>query len=419
MTGTLLATTPKADVHALAFGGIMVYTCFPQIRDMLRRKFGDDYVLLFAEPEENKQTSEIDWYTPVYGTPRKLEDLPDEQRESIAEKITSMAKDIQDFAEELMRSPDQMKVTRGNILRLALCYPDNSYIYVSGDQPVFVCWGFGPGTPGVEPKDLTRLWAKKIVRPAPVPEPETAPGHDPEPIPEPAPKAEPVVTPVPVARNWGCLWWLLPFFLLPLLLWLLFTSFGGLPAIAGKSFFQGPALSFLEEPGSRASDIAALRTEIDSLQAQLDKHIALCLPEAPKAAVTPPATPPAIVDEGESLVIPDKSEDTRFLEGEWLCRTGLANASTGNPVEVIFNYDSQGRGKATVFDRSDRCVGDATAELKDGELVMAVEAMMCDRPGKYFSPVKIICKNTDGSAADCAGVNQDGSTWRANFIKVK
>ncbi|MBD5641840.1 MAG: hypothetical protein HDQ91_05430 [Desulfovibrio sp.] len=412
MTGTLLATTTKASVHALAFQGILAYANYPQIRDMLRRKFGDDYVLLFAEPVENRQTSEIDWYTPVYGSPRKLEELPQQQREAAVAKISGMAKEIQAFAEELMRSPDQMKVTRGNILRLALHYPDESYIYVCGDQPVFVCWGFGPGTPGVEPKDLTRLAA--AAPPPPTATPESA--AEPE-KPAEAPRAA-VVQVASGPRFYGWLWWLLPLFLLLLLLWLLFTSFGGLPTIAGKTLFEGPALAFLEGPESRRAELLDLRAEVDNLRAQLDRHVALCVPEQSKAPeAKPPVSGPE--PEGESLVIPEKGDDTRFLQGEWLCRTGLMNVHTREPVEVIFTYDGAGRGKATVVDKSDRCTGDAAAELHNGELVMTVRQQVCERSGRAYNPVKIICRNAEGASASCTGVNEDGTVWQANFLKVK
>lgn len=420
MTGTLLATTPKASVHALAYQGIMVYTCFPQIRDMIRRRFGDDYVLLFAEPIENRQTSEIDWYTPVYGSPRKLIDLPAEQQSTVADKIGGMARDIQDFAEELIRSPDQMKVTRGHILRLALQYPDESYIYISGDQPVFVCWGFGPGTPGAEPKNLTRL---AFMRP-----PESAPQPEPAPVKEQAavePKKEeeakkapvaPVVASAPFVWSFGCLWWLLPLLLALLLFWLLFASFNGLPAIAGKTLFLGPDLAFLDEPQSRKSEILNLRSEIDHLRSQLDNHVALCMPEKSMAVKEPEEAP---VQEGEGLVIPEKGDDTRFLQGEWLCKTGLANVSTREPVVVMFAYDGQGRGKATVIDRDDRCTGDASAELKDGVLLMSVGEQRCSNSDRSYNPVNIKCENTDGEAASCRGINHDGTVWEATFVKVK
>lgn len=41
MNGTLITSTPKSSMHALACQGIMVASCYPQLRDMLRKKLGD------------------------------------------------------------------------------------------------------------------------------------------------------------------------------------------------------------------------------------------------------------------------------------------------------------------------------------------------------------------------------------------
>ncbi|MBQ9451717.1 MAG: hypothetical protein IJU65_00260 [Desulfovibrio sp.] len=126
MTGTFIASTPKAHMHALAYQGIMVSECFPQLRDMLRRKFGDDYVLLFAEPVFNQTEGSVDWYTPVQGTVQQLSDLPQQEQNTIRSTLMHMGNEIRRFAEELKQSPDALKLTRGNLLELALSFPDDS-----------------------------------------------------------------------------------------------------------------------------------------------------------------------------------------------------------------------------------------------------------------------------------------------------
>ena len=73
MNGTLITSTPKSSMHALACQGIMVASCYPQLRDMLRKKLGDDYVLLFAEPMPNSADNSIDWYTTQIVTVLNLE----------------------------------------------------------------------------------------------------------------------------------------------------------------------------------------------------------------------------------------------------------------------------------------------------------------------------------------------------------
>lgn len=425
MTGTLIATTEKAAAHALAFQGIMVYSCFPQIRDMLMRKFGDEYVLLFAKPVENVQTNEIDWYTPVNGTPKSLKNVAPEARAAACEKAASMAKDIQAYAEELIQSPDPLKVTRGNILRLALSYPDESYIYVIGEQPVFICWGFGPGAAGVEPKDLSRLAVSRPVSPPRVEK--TPPAAD-----APAATAGDKGRSIPFA--WAWLWWLLPLLVACLLILFLFTSFGGEPPLGGTAIFHGPELPFLAEAPDHSHEISVLRNEIDDLRLKLDQHIALCIPEKAPIAVAPQASAPALStpppaeipilpeDSGvasDSLVIPEEAQDASFLEGRWLCETGLANTRTNEPVQFAFEFGANGAGTGTVYEKSDTCAGATRAEMQNGELMIHVDPQICAKSGGKYMPLNIVCKNAAGASAICQGVNEDGSTWSANFRRVK
>lgn len=426
MTGTLIATTQKAAVHALAFQGIMVYSCFAQIRDMIRRKFGDEYVLLFAKPVENTQISEIDWYTPVFGAAQSLDSLSPDARDAAYKKASSMARDIEAYAEELIHSPDPHKVTRGNILKLALCYPDDSYIYVIGEQPVLVCWGFGPGTPGVEPQNLTRITAvREQTTPSPPPPPRAEPAAEPQPV-----AAMPVAS-RPLSPGW--LWWLLPLLAACLLICLLFTSFGGAPSIAGTTLFNMPAL--FAAPADRNAEIAALENEISALRGKLEKHAALCVPEKrpeeitvkpPVAALPEPApdkpveiTPEERNQANEDLVIPKHAEDTSFLEGRWICETGLANIRTHEPVQFAFEFGRNGKGRATVYEKNDQCTGATRAELRNGELRFIVDPQLCAKGNNQYMGLSIVCRDAGGAKTQCVGVNEDGTTWSADFKKVR
>ena len=228
MNGNFIVNTPKYQMHALAYQRIIVMDCYAQIRDLLRGRLGDDYVLLFAEPVSNAADNSVDWYTPVQGTPRRLLELPEAEQDAIREKLAHMAEEIRHVAQELKNSPEQTRVGRGAILELALRYPDEQSLFVIGGQPVFTCWGFGPGTPGAEPQDLSRL-SRKAVRATVVPE------------------GAPAVAPLVVERRSSWLRWLLPFLLLLLLLFVLVTSFGSWPALSGFTLFHAPALPFGNE----------------------------------------------------------------------------------------------------------------------------------------------------------------------------
>lgn len=420
MSANFIVNTPKSRMHALAHQGIMAADCFSQIRDMLRRRFDDDYVLLFAEPVPNDADASIDWYTPVQGAVQPLTDLPEEEQNLLRDKLAQMASDIRRHAEELKQSPDSERATRGAILLLALAYPGEEALFVAGGQPVFTCWGYGPGTPGAEAQDLSRL--ARLVRTAPVAAAFAPPPAAPPPEPPPESR-KPVPVPVPPPQGQGggrgCLFWalwLLPLLLLLLLILLPFIGIGGVPALSGRTLYNIP----YELP---AHDLEALRTRNESLERDIAALNARLKTQAARCGETPPApaAPPAPPEEprGEELVIPEAPTGMSFLRGRWLCETGLVN-DDNEPVVVEFTFDEQGRGQATVFekDQRDRCVGKAEASMSEaGLLRIEVEQQRCGRGGAY-SQQKIDCRNSPaGTSAECSGTNRTGG-WNARFFRM-
>lgn len=398
MSGTRIATTSRAGMHALAFQGIAPSASFPQIRDMLLRKFGDEYVLLFARPAENTADGSIDWYSPVQGEPRRLGDLPPERERAARERLAHMGGEILRYAEELIHSHDPLKVTRGNILKLALCYPDDSALYVVGDQPVFTCWGFGPGTPGVEAANLSRLA---------VPAGEAPRGT------AAAPASPPPAPPAPEKRGGaGCLWWLLPFLLACALCFLLFTSFAGLPAPGGTALLYLPGPDFLAAPPPRQKELDRRAAEIAELRQKAEAHAALCR-KAPAGGATAPAAPK------NQLVIPEGARDPGFMAGRWRCDTGLANTRTGEAVVFEFSFDAKGKGQGIVHEQHDRCAGDATARFDNGLLHIDLGPQQCENSSTGYARVSIDCRASTGGASQCVGVNDDGTRWDADFHRVR
>lgn len=425
MAGNLIATTPKIDMHALAFQGIMVYTCFSQIRDMLRRKFGDDYVLLFAEPVENVADGKIDWYSPVQGKPQPLAGLPEEAQAPVIEKVSHMANEILSYADELIHSREPLKITRGNILKLALRYPGQDALFLVGQQPVYTCWGFGPGTPGAEAKYLTRLapdtkkvapTAQQLVKEAVEETAEKAV----EPSAAEKPKSAPLSSSASAPFGWGWLWWIWPLCALALLILLLFSSFGTLPALSGITLWHLPGLPFDAEPEAPQTQIADLRSKVTDLQNRYYRHIDQCVPQKAPVQQALPAEPKSEVPVNpplEELSIPKNAENTEFLEGIWHCRTGLANTKTGEPVQVTLKFDKNGVGMSTIYEKFGQCHGPARAKLNNGVLYIDVQEQVCPDDQKYV-PMHIECDDANGSTI-CHGINPDKSTWDANFLKVQ
>lgn len=405
MTGTFIVSTPKSSMHALAFQGITASSCYAQIRDMLLHKFGDEYMLLFARPAENTGNGEIDWYSPVQGPVQKLVDLPEEEQADIEKTLAHMASEMLAYAEDLIHSENRLKITRGNILRLALSYPDRASLYVVGKQPVFTCWGFGPGTPGVEPENLWRVARTVPSRAAQ----KTAP-----------PEAGSQQA-IPVSRP-GYLWWLLPVILGLLLFCLLFGSFGNIPALSGHTLFSVPGFGFLGPKGDYPEKNADLSKEIDVLESRLKTHMALCLPksenkEESHAAIEPQSIPKAT--NLPKLVIPENTENTDFLEGRWLCETGLASMRTNEPIKVYIRFGRDGKGEATVYEKNDKCIGDAGATMKDDVLHIDVGTQKCEKSGHSYDPVSIDCRNGAGNQTECFGRYTYGHSWSADFVRVQ
>ena len=426
MSGNLITNTALASMHALAFQGIMVTDCYPQLRDIIRHRLGEEYALLFAEPAPNPSSQSIDWYTPVQGTARPLLDLPVEEQNPLRERLAGMAQEVQRLADELKQAPDHIKRTQGNILELGLLYPGDQCLFVVGGQPVFTCWGFGPGTVGASAQTLTHITTitPPIITPPIKKENEPEKGNLP-PITEAAKSnTETTLPPTPgpqVSRGFGWLWWIIPLLLLLLLLWLLFTSFNGRPALLGIDLFRMPLPPFCEEKAlSRQKELEALenaadalRREIKELQALLDEHVALCRPKP--EPITEPAVKP------KELVIPDKPQDMAFLQGHWSCETGLVKKRTKEPIVVEFEFDSTGKGKGHVFEKNNSCTGVAQGRMTpEGELVITLDEQVC-RDGSRYTKQRILCRSGEGigAAAVCLGQNADGSRWDARFIRTR
>lgn len=166
-------------MEALAYQGILVTNCHTQIQGALERSLSHEHALLFAEPVYDDASDTIDWYTEASGKVQPLADLPIETQDQVRARIKDMAAEISAQAEELRNSLDGQRSSRGNILALALQFPGTENIFLVGQQPVIICWGFANGTYGAQPQDLVRLGAASAAKPvatsSDTPAPDSAP----------------------------------------------------------------------------------------------------------------------------------------------------------------------------------------------------------------------------------------------------
>ena len=140
------------------------------------------------------------------------------------------------------------------------------------------------------------------------------------------------------------------------------------------------------------------------------------------ASVTPPASGQknasasqrAASNNESALKLPAEDGSISFMQGKWLCRTGLVRTSDNQPVVVEFAFDKNGKGTSTIREQSGKAFrSSATASYRDGILRVKTSQYLSDRgPGAYNSN-DIICRNAGGHA-ECAGKNGN-VTWEANF----
>lgn len=123
-----------------------------------------------------------------------------------------------------------------------------------------------------------------------------------------------------------------------------------------------------------------------------------------------------------SMLTLSQTEDgsMAFLEGRWLCNTGLARTTDNQPVKVEFAFDKNGKGEALVRERSGKVYkGSAEATFKNGTLRINTSRYYgpTQADGTYSSST-IRCQN-EGGYALCSGRNGGVSWSNARFTRIK
>ncbi|MDR1947446.1 MAG: SrfA family protein [Desulfovibrio sp.] len=470
MSSTLIATTRRGAYNALRFQGILVTESYVQLASLLEKQLSPRHARFLAEPAHDASGSSTDWYARTDEKIRLIAELPEEEKSEALRAVAAVASDIRDLAEKLKAAPDASSVIRGNILSLALHYPGEKKLYIAGDQPLLICWGFDPGSPDIQPEDLVRLGvtppARKASAAAAVPAGESAASD--------APRTVKAVAPFPI---WNALLRLLAGLVLVLALYFLIALLTGpsgcLPSGArpgGCSPSPQVADKKAEVPERDAELLRglsaeqekeeSLRRELADLRRRLEARILECprtpppLPEPEKKEVPPPAlqdlmpvTPdpepvPPVPEpkpkpapeqapkpkaprqkKGEDLKIPEdarKNNDMSFLEGCWNSDSGLVDSS-GDPVIVTYCFDGKGSGTRAITrkQKGDRCAGPVRARFdQSGKLLIDADGAPCPR-GSAFVPHRVECLPGAGGDASCNGREQGGfkNRWNAKFRK--
>src|SRR5215468_2434749 len=292
---TTLIVTTRSGVRPLGVRGEPLYNAAPQLRRVVRRRLGDAAADLLAEPQLHEDGKAIDWYAAWSGSVQPVSALPAEKRQVVLADVEHTLADIRRLGDALAGAgPREEMGVVGLSLQLAARAPAESFIFMVGERPVIVCWGYErEAATGLLPATLPRPPQRVSILEAPA-------------LPPVRPIGRPAV--IPWARTL-----LLALPLILLLLggaWLLRDLLPATPDVALATREGPPAPPAAEPPSDplpalkaaysrEESRGRALQIVLSAVETELKKRIADCKPpEPPKEAPKPPpqvalAPPPA------------------------------------------------------------------------------------------------------------------------------
>lgn len=281
---TLIMTT-RLGVRPLGVRGDPLHAVAGQLLSVIRRRLGDGPADLLADPQLRESGDGIDWYAARGGNVRKLADLGEDERTRTLGTVETHLAAIRALGAQLQASDSEEARLIGRSLELSTARPSDDFVFVVGDQPVIVAWGY-------EADAAAGLQAFAL---APVPAPALPAAF----------ASAPAVLPATRIVGWAP-WFSALLFGLLLLLLLLLTSWllracAPVDPDVNIATIETPAPPAPEPPPDptpllKASldqahaDEQKLKAELASLQAELKTRLAQCKPiEPPKP---PPAPPP-------------------------------------------------------------------------------------------------------------------------------
>jgi hypothetical protein len=147
---TLVSTT-LAGARPLGMRGEPLHAAQDQIRGALRRRLGERYSRLLADAQAYDGGRSIKWYTNAPGPVIRLADLPESRRQALLHEIDGLMGDVEALSRRYGQSSNEDGRLLGQALALAAQRPSDDYLFLVGDQPVIVCWGYEAGSDGTPP----------------------------------------------------------------------------------------------------------------------------------------------------------------------------------------------------------------------------------------------------------------------------
>ena len=140
---TTLIVTTRSGVRPLGVRGEPLHNAAPQLRRVVRRRLGDDAAGLLADPQAHEDGKAIDWYADWPGAVQPLSALAPERRAEVLAGVERTLAEIRRLGDTLAGAgPREDMGVVGLSLQLAARAPAQSFIFLVGERPVIVCWGY-------------------------------------------------------------------------------------------------------------------------------------------------------------------------------------------------------------------------------------------------------------------------------------
>jgi len=450
---TLIVTT-RSGVRPLGVRGEPLHNAAGQLRRVIRRRLGDTAADLLAEPQLHEDGSAIDWYADWPGEVRQVANLPPPERTALLAQVDTALADIGRLGQTLTGAGtgDDIGVV-GRSLQLAARRPAESFVFLVGDRPVVVCWGY-------EKEAANSLLPTSLPR-SPTPAPTPTPRH--HPVLGPATMgALPMAAVAPAAAAATTIPWARTLLAaLPLLLLLLAGAYllrDWLPgdpalALATREGPPAPPAEAVHDPlpvlkASLASEGArakALKIEMSAIEGELKKRVADCKPpEEPKQEPKPPQTamvqpkpappppppqprvapqPPPVPhtpNDGRLRLPSQPTNDYSFMAGCWRTDPFRHELSQGQPGISSYCFNSNGYGQLEWRRGRTACRTRAQAQFYGSNLALRDADTTCN-DGSHWYADQLTCQRGADNVANCSGNSRGAfgpTSWTVNLHKI-
>jgi hypothetical protein len=168
---TTLIVTTQSGVRPLGVRGEPLHNAAPQLRRVVRRRLGDAAADLLADPQPHENGKAIDWYAGWPGAVRPLTDLEPAERDAVLSEVERTLAEIRRLGDALATTGAREEPGFiGLSLQLAARAPVPSFIFLVGDRPVIVAWGYEKeAAAGLLPAALPRVPERRSVLEPPPP----------------------------------------------------------------------------------------------------------------------------------------------------------------------------------------------------------------------------------------------------------